>query len=150
MEEKVNYNDVVDQIESVVADGIQTVCPLRHYFVNGLYCREIFMPADTVITSKVHNTEHPYVISMGKVAVIKEDTGVDLLEAPYFGVTYPNTRRVLHTIEDTVWTTFHRTDVVPESDSEEDVRKAVAKIEQMILLPYVNKVIENKKMEELK
>lgn len=144
-----SYNEVVDQIEAVILDQVQVVCPVKHHFTNGLYCREIFMPANTVITSKVHNTQHPYIISHGRVAVIREDEGFDILEAPHFGVTVPGTRRILHTLEDTVWTTCHVTDVVPVSSSEEDIQAAVDKIEAIIIEPYENKIVTNKKKEDL-
>lgn len=81
-------------------------CPLVHRFTPGLYVREIFMPKGALIVSKIHRTEHPYVISKGKVSVWTEG-GVLHLSAPHCGITKPGTRRVLYIHEDCVWTTFH-------------------------------------------
>ena len=147
IKKKTKYNEVVDQIEAEIVAKEPVVCPLKHYFTPGLYSREIFIPAGTILTSKIHKTEHPYVVSLGKVAVIKEDDGVEIIEAPHFGITMPGTRRVLHTITDVIWTTFHPTAIMPKSGLEEDVLKAVDAIEAVIIEPYTNELISNKKEE---
>lgn len=85
-------------------------CPVTHAFTPGLYMREIFMPAGTLLTSKIHKTEHPYVILSGKVSVWIGEGEEVLLEGPYVGVTKPGTRRVLYIHEDTRWITFHPTE----------------------------------------
>lgn len=79
----------------------------RHIFTPGLYTREIFIPAGTLLTSKIHATQHPFVISKGDVSVWTEATGTVRLKAPHTGITVPGTRRVIFTHEDTIWTTFH-------------------------------------------
>jgi len=83
--------------------------PLVHRFTPGLYIRQIFMPAGSVVVSRVHKTAHPFVVSQGRAAVWSEDTGVQELAAPFTGITTPGTRRVLVIYEDCVWTTFHPT-----------------------------------------
>ena len=142
------YHAIVDEVESMIAQGDLIDCPLRHFFTPGLYCREIFMPAGTMLTSKIHKTEHPFVVSMGRLSVIKEE-GNQLIEAPFTGVTYPGTRRVLYIHEDTIWTTFHPTDIKPKSTSSEDIQAAVDEIESIIIESHINKLIGTKVMEEL-
>lgn len=144
------YDEVVDQIEAKIISDLPPVeCPIRHYFTPGLYCREMFVPAGTILTSKCHKTEHPFIVSKGCVSVIKQEKVEAFIEAPYFGITYPNTRRVIYAHEDTIWTTIHATDIKPESDSEEDILKAALKIEEQIIYPHENKCIGNKEMEEI-
>lgn len=105
--------------------------PVKHHFTPGLYAREIFMAAGMVLTSKIHNTEHPFVVSKGRCSVYNELTGDSvLIEAPYFGITYPGTRRLLFIHEDTVWTTFHPT---PLTDLEQ--------IEAEIIMPHTNRLL---------
>jgi hypothetical protein len=82
-------------------------CPTKHRFTPGLYVREIFMPRGAVVVSKLHKTEHPFVISKGKCAVWDAGNGVQELAAPFCGVTKAGTQRVLLVLEDCVWTTFH-------------------------------------------
>lgn len=96
-----------DAIEAELAQMPQVDCPVVHRFTPGLYIREITMPAGTLITSAVHKTQHPFVISKGRIRVVSETEGAVEYVAPYCGVTMPGTRRMLLAIEETVWTTFH-------------------------------------------
>jgi len=116
-------HDLVDRFEeSIVGSGLPLAeFPLVHRFTPGLYIREIFMPAGSVLTSKIHKTEHPYVISKGVVSVWTADQGTVTLKAPHTGITKPGTRRVLFVHEDTIWTTFH----VGEEDSVEAIEDRI-------------------------
>lgn len=97
--------------------------PITHRFTPGMYIREIFMPAGAKVVSMEHLTEHPFVISQGKVAVMSENEGEVLYTAPHTGITKPGTRRILSVIEDTIWTTFH---VTNETDPEKVVLSVTA------------------------
>lgn len=85
-------------------------CPVRNFFLPGIYCREITMPAGTLILSMQHKTRHPFVVSAGVVEVVSTTGPGELISAPHFGITEPGTRRMLRVLADTVWTTFHATD----------------------------------------
>lgn len=102
-------HEKIDEFEAVLIKGEQVECPLVHRFTKGLYIREVTMPAGTVVTTKIHRSQHPFIISQGKVNVmIGED--IQTLEAPYCGITEPGTRRIIYVLETCVWTTFHRND----------------------------------------
>lgn len=115
----------INRMEELIAKAPQVEFPLIHRFTPGLYIREIFMPAGAVLTSKIHKTEHPFVISKGRVSVYSEGQGVEMLVAPHTGVTKPGTRRVLCIHEDTVWITFH-----PTQETDLEV------IEQLLIEPH--------------
>lgn len=138
-------NDAIDQLEiALVENGVPIDCPLTHKFIGGMYVREIYMPAgvdgvENIITSLVHNTHHPFFLMRGKVAVYSDNYGEQILEAPYCGQTSPNTRRVLRIIQDAVWITVHRTDIVPASESKEDIEAAVKSVVEEITLKHENK-----------
>ncbi len=104
IEEKM-LNEMVESGEFEVVDF-----PVKHTFTNGLYAREITMKQGARITSKIHLTEHQFIISQG-CAIVFDNGEEMLLEAPYHGVTKKGTRRVLMIPEDAevpcVWTTFH-------------------------------------------
>lgn len=102
------YHGAIDQIELAMLAHPALYCPVTHTFTPGLYAREIRMPAGALVTSRIHKTEHPFVVSKGRVTVYTEDGRVEI-EAPYTGITKPGTRRVLMIHEDTIWTTFHVT-----------------------------------------
>ena len=80
--------------------------PTEHFFTPGLYVRKIFMPAQSMLTSMKHKTEHPFMVTSGKVQVMHQD-GEEIYEAPYMGITKEGTKRVLYMHEDTTWLTFH-------------------------------------------
>jgi hypothetical protein len=105
-----NSNELIDELEARMIEYPLIECPLRHTFINGMYIREIFMPAGSLITSKIHLTRHRYFVSRGTLYV--QLNGVwEKIEAPYEGITEPGTRRVLFIVSDTVWTTFHLTEL---------------------------------------
>ena len=95
--------------------------PTKHHFVPGMYCREIFMPKGSIVTSYIHRHEHPYVVSQGDCWVFNDQLAWDRITAPYFGVTKAGTRRLLVMIEDTVWTTFHITNTTDIEAVEREV-----------------------------
>ena len=88
----------------------QTDCPLKHYFAPGVYIREIFMPADTVVIGKIHKTEHFNIIEKGSCFIRQDDGSVQELRAPLTFVSKAGVQKVLYIEEDTVWKTVHVTE----------------------------------------
>lgn len=127
------WMNYVDQLEARIASGIETKglidCHVKHRFTPGLYMRECALPAGMIGISQIHNTTHPFVILEGKIRV-RTHLGIRTLEAPFFGITEPMTRRILSAITDTRWITFHVTDL---TDPEE--------IQKSILYPHVNPLL---------
>lgn len=112
------YQELLDRVEErIVKMGgeIQEIgeeiFPLNHRFTPKMYIREITMPKGAVITSKTHKYEHPFVVSKGHCMVFQEDGGWREIKAPYTGITKSGTRRLLVILEETIWTTFHVTDL---------------------------------------
>ena len=133
----------IDELEAAVIQEVDSLidAPLVHKFTDGMYIREIFMPAGSLWTSKIHKTEHPYVVSYGKVAVSIDADEWYEITAPYTGITTPGTRRVLFILEDCIWTTFHRIDGMKSEFndlSEEEIKEIVEGIEDKILEPHIN------------
>lgn len=118
-------NERVNELEAMMRQLPEVECPVQHRFTPGLYVREVFVPAGTLVATKIHQTEHPFVISQGVVAVWTEDEGVKILRAPYTGITKPGTRRVVFVHEDCIWTTFH-----PTNETDLDV------IEKQLIFPH--------------
>lgn len=113
--------EAMKKIMEVGGDAVDV--PLMHNFFPGLYQRTVRMNKGTLVVSKIHLTEHPFVIHSGDLSVWTEADGWVRMTAPFSGVTKPWTVRVLFIHEDTVWSTFHAT-------SETDVDK----IESQIIL----------------
>jgi len=114
----------IDDLEaSIAALGTPPAeLPVRHIFdVPGLYARQIFMPAGTLVTSKIHKTKHMFVVSAGEMLVWSEKGGAEHICAPFTGITEPGTRRAIYVVQDTIWTCFHVTDKKNVDEIEEDV-----------------------------
>lgn len=117
----VTSDEAIDSIQVAMMAMPAADCPVVHQFTPGLYTRQIFMPAGAIVTSKIHKTEHPYVITSGRVSVWIDGAGWQELCAPHFGITKPGTRRVLVIHEDTVWTTFHPTKLTDVDAIEDEI-----------------------------
>lgn len=83
------------------------ISSVRHFFVEGQYIREITMHTGAMLTSRKHLTEHPFIVSKGVVSVFIPGVGLQVIQAPYCGITKPGTKRLLFINRETVWTTIH-------------------------------------------
>ena len=126
-------SETINQFEAALMDHPAVDCPVTHRFTPGLYIREIFIPAGTLITSAEHKTEHPFVITKGEIEVISENEGAVIYQAPFHGITKPGTRRMLRAITDVVWTTYH---VTQHTDLD--------RIAEEIIEPNSNPLLENR------
>lgn len=97
----------MDAIEAELEQMPQEDFPLNHVFTPGLYIREILLKKGTFLTSRIHLTEHPFIISHGQVSIWTEENGCITLQAPYTGVTKPGTRRILFAHTDVIFSTCH-------------------------------------------
>jgi hypothetical protein len=118
----IDQHTALDHIQRQMLSVEQADCPVVHTFVPGLYARQCTMPANSLILSKIHKTEHVFVVSKGKLTVfVSEEEGWKTIQAPYQGVTKPGTRRIAFIHEETVWTTFHPTDKETPDEVEADI-----------------------------
>lgn len=81
--------------------------PLKHWFSDGVYCREISLPAGSVVVGRIHRHEHLNIISKGSCTVYTE-FGTEELSAPATFVSKAGTKRIVYTHEDCIWTTIHK------------------------------------------
>lgn len=103
---------VVDRIEALEAIALQhdqvEIPPVEH-FVNGMYGREILIPAGTMITGRVYREGYLDIMLSGDISVatpqgLKRVTGTHVMEAP------PGRKRAGYAHADTHWITVHRSD----------------------------------------
>ena len=97
------------QAETVVTD----------HFADGLYARELFIPAGVCLVGALHKTNHIFTVSQGECYAVTHE-GKEHIVAPYTGQTRPGMKRVIYALTDTVWTTYHPTDETnPEKIAEQ-------------------------------
>lgn len=104
-------------------DEMKCMPPVNHYFAPGLYAREMFIPAGTLIVGKIHKHAHINHISYGDICVSTFE-GIKRLQGPLTMVSPVGVKRVVCAITDTLWTTFH---VTEETDLEKIEDYVIAK-----------------------
>jgi len=82
--------------------------PVKSTFAGGCYIRKIFMPANQIITTKIHKKDHPFFVLSGKIIIISEK-GKEEISGPYHGITKAGTKRLINVIEDCIFITVHAT-----------------------------------------
>lgn len=102
----------------------QTDCPVKHHFSPGLYLREIFMPAGTVVIGRVHKTEHFNILVQGACYIVHDDFTREELRAPMVFVSKAGVQKALYITEDMIWMTTH---VSEETD--------LSKLEELLVDP---------------
>lgn len=102
----IDFEEVLSRQEGAVF-GDSELCPLKHSFTDGIYVREIFIPAGTVLTGKIHLHAHPNFLMSGEVEVVTEYEGLQHLKGPLAMISKPGTKRALKAITDVVWITIH-------------------------------------------
>lgn len=85
-----------------------------HHFSDGIYARELRIPAGVCIVGALHKTKHFMMVSKGSCSIATHE-GSTVVEAPYIVETQPGIKRVVYAETDTVMTTFH---VTNETDIE--------------------------------
>jgi len=127
-------NADLDFIENLMLQNPDSLVEfsIKHTFTPNMYIREILMPSGSLLTSRTHNTEHPFSILEGKAIVFTPDGSTEELYAGYSGITKKGTRRALCIEEDCRWVTYHALSVDEENErltgnlSTEDLAKKVA------------------------
>lgn len=94
---------------------------IHHHFGTGVYGRELFIPKGNIIVSKIHRGKTFNVIARGKIAVICPNNGYNVYEGPYCFVSEPFTKRVVISLEDTLWITSHGTNKTDLDEIEEEI-----------------------------
>lgn len=123
--EKTPSRESIQVVESILLQHPQTAIEPVHHFADGIYAREITIPAGTVLTGKIHRTEHLNILSKGEITVWTED-GMKRIEAPFTMVSRPGTKRVGYAHTECVWTTIH---------ANPDNMREMPALEERLILP---------------
>jgi hypothetical protein len=100
-----NTEEVMKNTEGAII-GDSEELPLVHSFADGIYVRQITIPAGMLVVGRIHKHEHPNVLLKGEVLVVTE-FGEERLTAPRSMISKAGTKRALYTITETVWITYH-------------------------------------------
>ena len=102
---KAGILDLQDALQGT-PEEYQVQLPVFHYFANGVYGREIFIPEGVCVVGKIHLHECINVLTEGRVRVVTE-FGSDEFAAPVTFISPAGAKRAVYALEDCTWTTFH-------------------------------------------
>jgi len=88
---------------------VQDTCPTQHYFSDGIYTREIFMPKGLIIVGKAHKTRHLNVVLTGECDVMINGE-MKHIKAPFTFESLAWSQKTLYIQEDCRWMTIHVND----------------------------------------
>lgn len=111
-ETRIINQDFINKVESLesamlasdspyIVKGNSDVFPLKHSFSDGIYVREMFMPAGGLVIGKLYKESHTWFLMSGTVEVAT-DEGVNIYEGPTYVNAPSGTKRVINAIEDSV------------------------------------------------
>lgn len=99
----------VERLEqAIIREGEPVELPVQHGFGPGFYARSLFIPAGTVLTGKVHATEHIFMVTQGDISLTTDD-GAVRVQAPFQCIGKPGSKRAGFAHTDTVCVNIHIT-----------------------------------------
>ncbi len=102
---------------------------VEHHFSFGVYARVLYIPANTILTGKLHKYPQINLLRQGDISVLVGDK-VKRLKAPFVVASPAGTKRIAYVHTDTVWVTVHGTSL---SNVDEIERLFIAQNEQEYL-----------------
>lgn len=93
-------------LEKVMEAYDEVECPVTDVFIDGLYCRQCFNPAGTLIVGKIQRHGCLAMIVCGEVKVFDEHGERHLVAGEIFE-SKPGAKRVVLALKDTVFATIH-------------------------------------------
>jgi len=92
----------------------------EHFFVKGMYARQITIPAGTTLIGKVHKSEHFFMLLKGDMTLWTEE-GMRRVQAPYVACAKPGIKRVGLAHADSVCINVHMTELTDLAAIEEEL-----------------------------
>lgn len=138
----------IDVLQMAMRELPQAELKTEHYFADGMYCRVLYRPADTLIVGKVHKREHMYIVCSGTVRVASQDGTTRDITGPQVIVSMPGTKRAVLALTDATCLTVHRTDKtdldeIEKELIEEDPTAMYDSRNQLIARPQAEKLVES-------
>lgn len=109
----------IERLERFILQLPQVDLSTKNYLHGGMYAREVFIPAGTVLTGSAHNFDHINVCD-GEIVVWTED-GMKILKGHHTLTSRKGAKRAGLALQDTYWTTFHATDKTDIREIEDEV-----------------------------
>ncbi len=96
----------IQEFEDMILEHEQIDIPVTQYFCNGVYVREITIPAGTILTGKIHKHPCLSIVLTGEMEVIT-DEGPRIIKAPLVYESPAGVKRAGRALTDCRWLTLH-------------------------------------------
>ena len=100
-----------NDIEGVYGDGKtlvnNEVFRIEHEFADQLYMRKMYMPANSIVVSAIHHTEHFWFLLKGTIFVTTDGEEVKHV-APCYTKSMKGAKRLIIATEDTLFINVHK------------------------------------------
>jgi len=118
----ISMKDKIVNLEKEMMKMPQTYVPVKHHFANGLYAREVHIPAGAAMTGAVMLDSYLDICVSGTVSVMEPTGEYKQVTGPAIVTRQPGMKRIGYTHTDTVWITCHAT----TATTVEEVEAAIA------------------------
>lgn len=98
------------ELQEAVAQLPETLFPSGHHFAEGIYVRETFLPAGSIVVGKIHRYSTVNLITLGMVKAFNPEQPENdkIMVAPFTFVSPPGSKRAVFAIQDSIWCTVHQ------------------------------------------
>jgi hypothetical protein len=104
--DSVDFKTAILAAEDILLKSNNPISPeVIHHFSPGVYAREVRIPKGTVLTGKIHKTEHLCILN-GDIEIASQD-GKGRFTGYLTFLSKPGVKRIGYAHEDTVFTTIH-------------------------------------------
>lgn len=90
-----------------------------HHFAYGIYLRELFMPAGSLVVGKIHRTNHLTIVARGTVKITTDD-GVQEVTGPWVFASKAGAKKAILAITDATLMNPHPTNETDLEKIEEE------------------------------
>jgi len=135
-------HDAMIKLEYEIAKLPPANIEMRHYFANGVYVREMRIPAGTVVTGKEHLYQSINQLIVGKCVLFCDNESKEM-QAPVIFVSEPGSKKALFAIEDCIFQ-----NILPNPDNVTDLEQIEQKY--VITEPYQVALKESQKLIEIR
>jgi len=98
----------------------QVDMPVKHHQIKGVYCRELFIPAGTLLTGKIHNKENISILVQGTIR-ITNGTDFMIISAPHVMIDKPGIKRMGYAETDVVFINVLSTELTDIDEIEKEL-----------------------------
>ena len=112
--------EVKDLAEQLLAHPDAYEPPTNHYFLDGMYCREMFAHAGSILVGVTHKTACFNFLTEGTIVVSNGEKEV-VLKAPQTFIGSAETQKTAFALTDVVWVNVFRTDTTTVAEAEKEL-----------------------------